>query len=124
MGPYEILDTSFYAENEIPWYHVVKQVDFEHAELVNTAGGDYVGICQEYADDVDVARDRIVRVRVEGVSRAIAAGAIPLRSKVAATTNGRVAVATTGQNVVGIATTAATEAGDWLNVHITQGVVA
>jgi len=124
MGPYEILDTSFYAKDEIPWYHVVKQVAFEDAELVSDAGGDFVGICQEYSDDVDVARGRIVRVRVEGVSRAIASAAIPLRSRVAATNDGRVAVAGEGDVVVGIATTEATEAGDWLNVHITQGVVA
>jgi len=124
MGPYEILDTSGYAENEIPWYHVVKQVDFEHVEVTDTAGEEHVGICQEYADDIDVARGRIVRVRLEGVSRAIAAGAIPLLSKVAATADGRVAVATTGQTVVGIARTAADEAGDWLNVHILHGVVA
>jgi len=124
MGPYEILDTSAYAENEIPWYHVVKQVGVEHVEVTGNAGEEHVGICQEYADDVDVERGRIVRVRLEGVSRAVASAAIPLLSKVAATNDGRVAVATSGQTVVGIARSAASEAGDWLNVQILHGVEA
>lgn len=123
MGPYEILDTSAYAEDEIPWFHVVSQVGDEHVELAG-AGADFFGICQEYTDDVDVARGRVVRVRVEGVSRAIAAGALARRTRVASDATGRVVAAGAGDNVVGITTTEAAAAGDWVNVHITQGVVA
>ena len=124
MGPNEVLDKGFIADTEIPQFYVVQQSDVDHCELQTTAGGDYVGICQEAADEVDVANWRPVRVRTMGVSRGVAAGAIALRTRVSATTDGKLAAATSGHNVVGIAVSPAAADGDWFNVQLTPGVVA
>jgi len=124
MGPNELLDKNFIPDGDVPLFHVVEQTAVDHCALQTTAGGDWVGIAQEAADEVDVANRRVLRVRVEGISRGIAAGAITINTRVAATVDGTLTTATTGQNVVGIARSPADEAGDWFNVQLTPGLVS
>lgn len=124
MGPNEVLDKGFIADGEVPQFYVVQQTDVDHCDLQTTAGGDYVGICQEAADELDVANQRVVRVRTMGISRGVAAGEIALRARVSATTDGKLAAAAAGHNVVGIAVSPAAADGDWFNVQLTPGVVA
>jgi len=122
MGPNEVLDKGFIADNEVTLFHVVTQTDVDHCAQQTVAGGDWLGISQEAADEVDVANRRVVRVRTMGVSRGIASTAITLRQRVTSTTDGRLAVAGANDHVVGIAVTPAAEAGDWFNVQLTPGV--
>lgn len=122
MGPNEVLDKGFIADDEIPEFHVVDQSDVDHCELQDTAGGDWVGISQESADEVDVANRRVLRVRTMGVSRAVAGGEVALKARVAANTSGELVTASDGDYVVGIARTPASVAGDWFNVELTPGV--
>jgi len=122
VGPNEVLDKSAIADGEVTLFHVVKYTEVDHCEQVSDAGGDWVGIAQEAADELDVSNRRVVRVRVEGVSRGIAAGEIALNARVAATADGTLTTASGGDFVVGIARSPAAAAGDWFNVQLTPGL--
>ena len=122
MGPNEVLDKGFIADGEVPQFYVVEQTDVDHCDLQTTAGGDWVGICQEAADELDVANRRVVRVRTMGISRGVAAEAITIRTRVAANTAGKLVEAGADDYVVGIAVSPADEDGDWFNVQLTPGV--
>lgn len=123
MGPNEILDKSFVATNEVPRFHVVKHTGIDECALNNTAGGDWLGVAQEEADGVDVVNGRVVRVRMEGITRAIAGANVAFRAKVMSAADGRVVTATAGNEVVGRALTAG-GAGDWINVQLTPGATS
>lgn len=123
MGPNEVLDKGYIATGETPLFTIVKQTGVESAELNDVAGGDWLGVAQEEPNAEDVDNGRVFRVRLLGISRIVAAGEIAARSKVTSNAAGLAVVAGAGQHVVGIALTAAAEAGDWINVLLTPGVV-
>jgi hypothetical protein len=122
MGPNELLDKGFLATSEIPWYHVVAQDGVEGCELNTTAGGDWLGICQEVASERDVTDGRVVRVRPMGISRGVAGGIFSIRARLASDDEGKLVAAAAGDHVVGIALTASLAAGDWVDVQLTPGV--
>ncbi|MCA1799982.1 MAG: DUF2190 family protein [Actinobacteria bacterium] len=123
MGPNELLDKGYVATAATPLFTIVKQTGVESAELNTTAGGDWLGVAQEEPNADDVAVGRVFRVRLLGISRVVAAGAITARDKVTSDVNGEAVAATAGDHVVGIALTESTAAGDWINVLLTPGVV-
>jgi hypothetical protein len=123
MGPNEILDKSFVVTTPVPHFHVVKHTDIDECAAADTAGADWLGVAQEEADAQDVANGRVLRVRMEGITRAVAGANVAFRAKVATNNQGRVVTATAGQHVVGIALTAG-GAGDWINVQLTPGAIA
>jgi hypothetical protein len=122
MGPNEVLDKGYIATAATPLFTIVKQTGVESAELNTTAGGDWLGVAQEEPNADDVADGRVFRVRMLGISRIVAGAAVSRRAKVMSNNVGRAVTATAGNNVVGIALTAADEAGDWINVLLTPGV--
>jgi len=122
MGPNELLDKGFIADSEIPWYHVVSQSGDESCTLTTAAGGDWLGICQEEASERDVSDGRVVRVRPMGISRGVAGAIFSRRSRLAANDEGQLVVAGAGDYVIGIALTASTAVGDWVDVQLTPGV--
>lgn len=124
MGPNLILDKGMVATTAIPLYHVVKQVDVEDCAVTDTAGEDWVGVCQEQVDAEEVGLNRVVSVRLEGITRAVADGAIALRDRVTATATGTVTTAGTGNEIIGICLTPATEAGEWVDIQLTPGAGA
>jgi hypothetical protein len=123
VGPNEVLDKSIVAVRPTPLFHVVELTDVEEGGVVEAAGAAWIGVAQEGVDELDVARNRPLRVRVEGISACVAAGEIALNAKVYATNDGRVST-TTGASFwqVGIARTPAATAGDHLSVQLTPGV--
>lgn len=120
MGPNLILDKGMVATTAIPLYHVVKQTDVEDCAVADTAGEDWIGVCQEQVDADEIGLGRVVSVRLLGITRAVADAAIDLRDRVAATATGTVATAAAGQEVVGICLTPATEAGEWVDILLTH----
>lgn len=84
----------------------------------------FAGICQE---DLDVTRlatgKAIIGVRVIGISRAIAGAAIAKDALLVNDTSARVVTqgGAAGTPVLGIALTAATNAGDHIDVLLTPG---
>lgn len=122
MGPNEVLDKGYIAGDEIPLFHIVKQNGVETAELNDGAGDDWLGVAQEEANEEDAEYGRVIRVRLMGISRIVAAEAITERDRVASDDGGKAVVATDGDHVVGIALTEAAEDGDWINVLLTPGV--
>ncbi len=127
MGPNELLDKGFYVGSPIPRFHVVRQSDVEECELLDTAGGDWLGIAQEGVDELDQDRRRVVRVRPMGISRGVAGATFDTfdgatRTRLAADGDGRLVPATADDHVVGIALTSAAAVGDWVDVQLTPGV--
>lgn len=122
MGPNEVLDKGFVVDSAVPWYYAVKQSDVEHVTVTTAAGDPVIGICQEEVDATDVARGRVVRVRVMGVSRGVADAAYPIGTRVRAAADGRLtalAATTPNQNQVGVLLTASSAADDWVDVLLT-----
>lgn len=124
MGPNEILDKGFIVTTPVPQFHVVEQTGTQEMGLLTDAGGDWLGIAQEEADQLDADRRRVVRVRPFGISRGVAGATFARRARLAADVNGRLVEAAGGQNVVGIALTEAAVVGDWVDVQLTPGLVA
>lgn len=124
MGPNEILDKGFIVTTPVPQFHVVEQTGTQEVGLLTDAGGDWLGVAQEEADQLDADRGRVVRVRPFGISRGVAGAAFARRARLAADEDGRLVEAGGGDNVVGIALTAADAAGDWVDVQLTPGLVA
>jgi hypothetical protein len=121
MGPNEILDKGFVATDEVPWFHVVKHTGIDECALQDDAGGDWLGIAQEEANEEDVSDGRVIRVRMEGISRAVCGDDVSFRDRVTGDAAGFVVPAGAGDHVVGIALTAG-GTGDWINVQLTPGV--
>jgi hypothetical protein len=126
-GPNELLDKGFVVTTPVPRFHVVELTDVEEVGLLDSAGGEPVGICQEGVDALDVERRRVVRVRPMGISRAVAGASFPLKTGgeltlLASDVEGRVVVASDGDNVVGKALTPSGAVGDWVNVLLTPGL--
>lgn len=91
-----------------------------------TAGANAVilGICQDEVDAADVANGRQAQVRIDAVVRAVAGAAVACHALVATNASGRLVTATTGQNVVGRALTAAGANGDHMDVLLMVGYIA
>jgi len=124
MGPNEILDKGFIVTTPVPQFHVVEQTGTQEMGLLTDAGGDWLGIAQEEADQLDADRGRVVRVRPFGISRGVAGATFARRTRLAADANGRLVEASGGDNVVGIALTEPAAVGDWVDVQLTPGLVA
>lgn len=124
-GPNFVLDKGYTPTTAVGQFRAVAYVtsDKQAVTLQTTAGALCVGICQEEVPVGDTPK-RVVDIRMAGISRAVASAAVAVGAKVASTVDGRMATATTGQQVVGIATTGAGIAGDHFDVLLTPGAVA
>lgn len=127
MGPnYTGLDKGFYADSAVPQFNAVRLTDVENVTL-NDGTGLLVGICQEEVEARDAGR-RVVNVRLEGITRAVADGAIGLGVVVYVATGGRVTAAATraegtatvNNTRIGRCLTPATAAGYHIDLWLTQ----
>jgi len=89
-GPnYTGLDKGYIIDDAVPEFTVVKLVSVEHAASYNGTGFAF-GVCQEHIVEERDFGQRVANVRMEGVTRAVAAGAIALGAEVYAAPDGRV----------------------------------
>lgn len=133
MGPNQILDKGMVATTAVPLYRAVTQSDVEHCSVVAAANVAAIGIAQEEADADDATRGRVIRIRVVGISRAVAGAAIAVGDVLAVNATGQVvpapapaapgAGATTTVNHIGVATTPGA-VNEWVDVLLTPGAKA
>jgi len=95
-GPnYTGLDKGYIIDDAVPEFTVVKLVSTEHAAAYDGTGFAF-GVCQEHiVEDRDFGQ-RVANVRMEGVTRAVADGAIAIGEEVYAAADGRVTNDNTG----------------------------
>jgi hypothetical protein len=138
MGPNHVLDKGFKvaaAATNVVFGRACKFNAADTGDVVTTSGApatpavsaDYVvGIYQETLDAAKVATGKAtVGVRVIGVSRAIAGGAVAKGDPVTSDANGKLVAVGVNAGVrwqVGIAWTAAAADGDSFDVLLTPGV--
>lgn len=123
-GPNSVLDKGFLATTQIRQYRAVKldTSEVQAVQVVDTAGERAVGVIQDQAltDDRDVG-ERVVNVRMLGITWCVASAAIAAGVQVAVTANGRIATATSGDIPIGVTTNAADAEGDHVEVLLTPG---
>lgn len=93
-------------------------VDAGKVKLPAAAGAVVLGIAIGENDDV-AANDDVV-VQIKDIGKWIASAAIAVGAAVATDANGKAATATAGDYIVGYALTAASAAGDIIQVQITK----
>jgi hypothetical protein len=124
-GPNFVLDKGFYLDAAANKFEVViLTTTLEHVDDAASANELAIGILQETVTADDVTSGRVVDVRIMGISRAIANGAIAIGSRVRSAGDGKVAplAAAAKQNVIGIAMTQATADGDHIDILLTPGL--
>ena len=84
-----------------------------------SAGANVIGIAIGETDDA-VAADADVDIQIKEIGKWVAGGAISVGAELATDANGKAVTATSGDFIVGIALTAATAAGDLVQVQITK----
>lgn len=122
MGPNEILDKGFYATTAVGRFRAVRLTAIESCAVVNALDQAVLGFSQEEINADDSARGRAVNVRMLGITRAIAAGAITLFQPVGVDATGAVAAVTGAVGaptvVIGRAMTPAGAAGDHIDLWL------
>lgn len=100
-------------------YRVVK-VASDTIDLQTASNALSLGVVQESVDQVKVATGKVVaNVRLEGTSKCVAGAAITQGVEVMATTAGKVIAATgSGNRVIGVALSAASADGDYVDVQL------
>jgi hypothetical protein len=126
-GPNHVLDKGMAIGGvaAVPQFSCVKQ-SAKETVIIAGAGDKVFGVLQEDVSASDATLGRVAGVRPIGlgISRCIAAAAIAVDDWVTVAANGRVTPTTTaGALVVGRATTAATAAGDHVDVLLTGGSI-
>ena len=128
-GPNYSIDKGFYIDAATTQFYAQKLVtgSKEHVTQASTLGDACIGIIQESVTAAYVTNGRIADVRIAGISRAVAGGAVTIGARVRAAASGKLvalAAATAKQEVVGIAMTAAAADGDHFDVFLTLGAQA
>lgn len=132
VGPNYVLDKGFKAEGSTAYAFgevVVPGTSEQSVVRATSAGVSFGFICQE---DVDATRVQTGKVfldaRILGISRAIAGAAVAKGAKLTNDTSARVVtqagIVGSGAPVLGIALTAAANAGDHIDVLLTPGATA
>ena len=84
-----------------------------------SAGASVIGIAIGETDDA-VAAGADVNIQIKDIGKWIASGAIAVGAELATDANGKAAAATSGDFILGYALTAASAAGDIIQVQITK----
>lgn len=93
-------------------------VDTGKVKLPAAAGDPVIGIA--IGENDTVAADEMVDIQIKDIGKWIASGAIAVGAEVATDANGKAATAASGDFIVGFALTAASAAGDIIQVQITK----
>lgn len=120
MGPDLVLQKTLVPTEPIPQYSAIAQTGNESGALPAADGDFCPGFAQDEIIAADVADGRGTAVRIMGISRAVAEGALTVNARIAARDDGTVGVAAAGQHVIGRCVTPVTTAGDWTAVFITH----
>lgn len=121
------LDKGYLATTAVRQFRAVVDTANESMREATTLGERCVGFCQEEVSAQDATDGRIANVRMQGISRAIAGNATPVRgARVASDAQGRVVIAATGHIPIGIVRSAPAVpvAGDHVDVELVQGLPA
>lgn len=114
------------AVGELNRFRVVKLNTSGEIVLATSTSDLAVGVVQEQVDAAKVATGKVVAdVRVLGISKVVAAGALSVGALVTPTTGGKVTGAIGGNKAVGIVVGGpAAQDGDIVEVLLTPGAVA
>ena len=93
-------------------------VDAGKVKLPAAAGDPVIGIA--IGENDSVAADDMVDIQIKDIGKWIASGSIAVGAELAADANGKAAAATSGDFILGVALTAASAAGDIIQVQITK----
>lgn len=119
------LDKGFISNSTLATeFLAVVQASATNCALPGAAGALPLGVAQESCSAEDVTNERHINVRCMGSTFAVASAAIALNARVAVVTTGKVATATIGQSLLGVARTVATAADQLVIVHMCIGPVA
>jgi len=104
---------------------VVASGDGTKCARATTANSVVRGVCGENLDTNRLGSGKaVIQVNMLGISRVLAGAAVAVDALVANDTTARAITATSGQNVFGKALTAASAAGQYIDVLLTPGVKA
>lgn len=120
------LDKGYRASGVILKYHgVVLTADDQVAQntvLGNTTGNTFHGVSQELIDATDLsAGKRIINIRLQGISKAVANVAIARGTFIAVAANGKFLPAIATYHVAGIAHNTVTTLNDHFDLEIVKG---
>jgi len=131
VGPNFVLDKGFRATGSVAYAFgevVVLTTDGTTVARATTANSRSIGICYEDAEVAKVTTGKLnIDVRILGIARVLAGGAIAVNDRVAndatcrVVTKAQAAAGAQPTPVVGTAMTAATQAGDFVDVLLTPG---
>lgn len=93
-------------------------VDAGKVKLPAAAGAHAIGICLGENDSVGAGDD--LDIQIKDIGKWIASGSIAVGAELTCDTNGKAAAATSGDFILGVALTAASAAGDIIQVQITK----
>jgi hypothetical protein len=120
-----VLDKGFQVQSAVTKFMVVKYGTADQTCTAVTGVNQVpLGVTQEDASAADVTKGRIVNVRLMGIARCIAGGAITRGTRVSVGATGKVLamVGTVGvENSVGIAMMSSAADGDHIDVLLTPG---
>jgi hypothetical protein len=120
--PHSVLDESFVIDAAANRFTCQKLASTRGHVTIAGSGEKVCGVLQETVSAADAAAGRVAAVRTQGVARCIASEAIAIGADVRCAANGKVqtmAPSTNNQNRVGVARTAASADGDWIDVALT-----
>lgn len=127
-GPNFVLDKGYQPTGAVRQFRVVtaSTSNKEQCAEAASAGAAPLGVCQDEISAANATSGRVANIRIMGISRCIAGAALATIGTPVRTDNqGRVvamAATTANQNQLGITRTAASAAGDHIDVQLTPGV--
>ncbi len=127
VGRNYVLDLPFVVAAAVTKHTAVKLSADQTVTPAVGAGDDCIGIAMETANAQDATDGRIIAVAVLGTADWEVDAAVAVGDKLITSADGQaaqLAATTADQKQVGIALTAATNAGEWITVLLTPGVEA
>ena len=127
VGPNYVLDKGFVATGATAYKFgecVALSGDGTKVARATTAAT-LVGVCYEDLDTTRLATGKaVIEVRLMGIARVLSGAAVAVNALVTNDTTARAVTATAGQPVLGKALTAATGAGEYIDVLLAVGGTA
>ncbi len=128
VGRNLVLDLPFVVTEAITKHQAVKLGTADQTiDAADTIGEAILGIAMETATAQDATDGRVIAVAVSGTAVWEAGAAVSIGDKLRTAADGQavaLAATTADQNQVGVALTAAANAGEWFTVLLTPGVEA
>ena len=128
VGRNYVMDLPFVVTEAITKYQAVKLgTVVQTIDAADTIGEAIIGIAMETATTQDATDGRVIAVAVMGTAVWEAGAAVSIGDKLRSAADGQavaLAATTADQNQVGVALTAASNAGEYFTVLLTPGVEA